>query len=84
LNKPTPKERLEHILKAITLTELFVENKSAQDFALGMELPSAVLYQFLIIGEAIRHVDNSILEQYNYPWLYPNLSEILLPMNTIK
>ena len=34
-------------------------------------LQSAVQYQFLIIGEAIRHTDDGILARYNYPWHIP-------------
>ena len=28
-------------------------------------------YQFLIIGEAIRYMDDDILAKYNYPWHVP-------------
>ncbi len=32
---------------------------------------SAVQYQFLIIGEAFRYIDDGILAKYNYPWHIP-------------
>ena len=31
-------------------------------------LHNAVMMQFIIIGEAIIHVENEKLEKYNYPW----------------
>ena len=31
----------------------------------------AVQYQFLVIGEAVRHIDTDILDKYNYPWHIP-------------
>ncbi len=69
--KPTPKERIEHILEAIQLIKEFVLNKSEQDFVDDVQLQSAVQFQFLIIGEAIKNVDDSILSKYNYPWHIP-------------
>ena len=71
MDKPTPKERVEHILKAINQIKEFISNTDAVDFEADVKLQSAVQYQFLIIGEAIRHIENSILEKYNYPWHIP-------------
>jgi len=31
----------------------------------------SVQYQFLVIGEAVSHLDKSILEKYDYPWHIP-------------
>jgi len=31
-------------------------------------LSSAVLFQFSVIGEAIIHIESSILDKYDYPW----------------
>lgn len=71
MDKPTPKERAEHILKAIECIRDFISNTDEVTFVVDIKLQSAVQYQFLIIGEAIRYIDNSILEKYNYPWHIP-------------
>lgn len=71
MDKPTPKERLEHIKSAILHIKTFVQDKSLEDFKLDIIRQDAVLYQFIIIGEAIRHVDNFILDKYSYPSYIP-------------
>jgi uncharacterized protein with HEPN domain len=68
MDKPTPKERLQHIKTAILKIKSLVVDKSRNDFAEDMLRQDAVMYQFIIIGEAIRHIDNSILDKYPYPW----------------
>ncbi len=71
MDKPTPKERAAHILEAIKLIKEFVTEMDEAAFSKDLKIQSAVQYQFLIIGEAIRHIDNAILEKYNYPWHIP-------------
>lgn len=71
MDKPTPKERAEHILNAIGLIRQFVAGVDEADFLNDLKVQSAVQYQFLIIGEAIRYIDDSILSRYNYPWHIP-------------
>jgi uncharacterized protein with HEPN domain len=71
MDKPTPKERLEHIRGAILRIRSYVIGKSVTDFLTDKVLQDAVLYQFIIIGEAISHVDNAILDKYPYPWHIP-------------
>jgi len=71
MDKPTPKERVESILNAIRLIRQFVEGEDEISFSKDIKLQSAVQYQFLIIGEAIRHIDDEILAKYNYPWHIP-------------
>jgi len=71
MDKPTPKERVEHILKCIRSIKAFAKGASQDMFVTDIKLQSAVLYQFLIIGEAIRHIDDSILNKYQYPWHIP-------------
>jgi uncharacterized protein with HEPN domain len=61
-------ERLRHILKAINDIEIFTQNVSENDFIKDGILSSAVLFQFSVIGEAIIHVESSILDKYKYPW----------------
>lgn len=71
MDKPTPKERVEHILNAINSIHEFVEGVDKDTFLTDNKVQSAVQYQFLIIGEAIRYIDKSILEKYQYPWHIP-------------
>ncbi len=71
MDKPTPKGRVEHILNAIQLIREFIEDIDEAEFLEDIKVQSAVQYQFLIIGEAIRHIDESILAKYNYPWHIP-------------
>ena len=71
MDKPTPKQRAEHILEAIKLIKEFVADMDETTFLNDIKIQSAVQYQFLIIGEAIRYIDNSILAKYIYPWHIP-------------
>lgn len=71
MDKPTPKQRTEHILEAIKLIKEFVADTDETTFLNDIKIQSAVQYQFLIIGEAIRYIDNSILAKYIYPWHIP-------------
>jgi len=71
MDKPTPRERLEHIKSAILHIKSFVKDQSLNDIMSDIIRQDAVLYQFIIIGEAIRHVDKSILDKYPYPWYIP-------------
>ncbi|MCA1759145.1 MAG: DUF86 domain-containing protein [Bacteroidales bacterium] len=61
-------ERLSHILKAINDIEIFTQNVSENEFLNDEILSSAVLFQFSVIGEAIIHVESSILDKFDYPW----------------
>jgi uncharacterized protein with HEPN domain len=71
MDKIALKERIIHIHKAILLIEQFVDNVSEPLFLEDIKLQSAVQYQFLIIGEAVKYIDISILERYPYPWHIP-------------
>lgn len=71
MDKPLPKERIEHILNAIRLIQQFVDGENESSFLKDVKIQSAVQYQFLIIGEAIKHIDQEILAKYNYPWHIP-------------
>jgi uncharacterized protein with HEPN domain len=71
MDKPTPKERLEHIRSAILRIKSFVKDKSLNGFMSDVLMQGAVLHQFIIIGEAIRHVDKTILDKYPYQWHIP-------------
>jgi len=71
MDKVALKERIIHIYNAIELIEKFVDGVSESTFLADIKLQSAVQYQFLIIGEAVKHIDISILEKYHYPWHIP-------------
>ncbi len=64
-------ERVIHIFNAIGLIENFVDEISEGIFLKDVKLQSAVQYQFLIIGEAVKYIDHTALEQYPYPWHIP-------------
>lgn len=71
MDKPTTKERAEHILEAIKLIKEFVAGIDENTFIKDIKVQSAVQYQFLIIGEAIRYIDDAILAKYRFPWHIP-------------
>ncbi len=71
MNKTSSKERLEHVKTAILYIQLFVKDQTVDDFLQDIKGQNAALYQFLVIGEAIKNVDNAILQKYQYPWHIP-------------
>jgi uncharacterized protein with HEPN domain len=62
------KQRLLHIEQAIADIEKFVTGETLETFCGNDMLHDAVMMQFIIIGEAIMHVENEKLEKYVYPW----------------
>jgi uncharacterized protein with HEPN domain len=60
--------RLRQIEQAITDIEKFVTGENLETFCRKDMLQNAVLMQFIIIGEAILHVENEKLGRYHYPW----------------
>ena len=60
--------RLQHILHAILTIESYVKDTDAKGFIENTLLHDAVLFQFTVIGEAIKHVDEHKLKSYPYPW----------------
>ncbi len=67
-NKKESYERLTHIQKAINEIETFTTNVNKNDFLIDKILSSAVLFQFSVIGEAVIHVETSLLDKYEYTW----------------
>lgn len=61
-------QRLQHIITSLEKLENFVKDKTRDSFCKDIMLQSAVMLQFIIIGEAIIHVEKTKLEKYNYPW----------------
>ena len=64
----TNKERLQHILEAISNINSFINGKSKESFLNNVILQNAILFQFAIIGEAVVHIDRDLLDKYPYPW----------------
>ena len=71
MDKPTPVERVEDVLNAITHIREFIRGATPEIFSNNIQLQSAVLFKFLLIGEAIRNIDDAILNKYQYPWHIP-------------
>ena len=61
-------QRLLHIEKSIETIEQYVKGETSDTFCNTALLHDAVLLQFVIIGEAIIHVENELLNKYDYPW----------------
>ena len=61
-------QRLQHIVGAIKKIENYTSSESIESYSKSDLIQNAVLFQFLIIGEAINHVETSKLEKYIYPW----------------
>jgi uncharacterized protein with HEPN domain len=61
-------KRLQHIEHAITDIEKYIANEDIHSFCKNDILHDTVMLQFIIIGESINHVENGMLEKYNYPW----------------
>jgi uncharacterized protein with HEPN domain len=68
---PTPAERVKDVLYAITHIREFIRGATPEIFANNIQLQSAVLFKFFVIGESIRKIDDSILNKYKYPWHIP-------------
>jgi len=68
---PTSADRVRHISEACKKILDFCKDISEQEFIEDTMLNSAVLYRFIIIGEAIRHVDTEVLKKYPYQWHLP-------------
>ena len=64
----TGKERLIHILEAIKEIETYTRNTTQEYFLNDSILINATLFQFAVIGEAVNHIENEILDKYEYPW----------------
>ena len=64
-------QRIRHILEAISMVEEFVRDIDQDEFERNNQTQSAVLYQFIIIGEAVSLLSREILEEYEYPWHKP-------------
>lgn len=77
MDKPTPKERLIHILEALEAIRAFMRDVNEEDFLADIKLQCAVQYQFLIVGEAIGQIDAVLLRNMIIRGIFPNRSAIL-------
>ena len=66
--KERNKERLLHIAEAIDKINAYTGNMSYTSFLEDSKCNEAVLFHLSVIGEAIVHIDEEVLEQYPYPW----------------
>lgn len=64
----TNRERLNHILESISTIEDFISEYTKSEFLSDRKIIDATLFQFAVIGEAIVHVDEDILDKYDFPW----------------
>ena len=60
--------RLLHIQEAIVTIEKFSTGETLQSFCENEMLNNAIMMQFIIIGEAIVHVETEKLDKYDFPW----------------
>ena len=60
--------RFLHVYRAIEEIEKYTKDVDLLEFENNEMLVSAVLFQFVVAGEAIRHIDDSVLSNHDYPW----------------
>ncbi len=68
MDKPTPRERVQHMRDAVTRIETYVQGMSLAQFEKSSLTQDAVISCFSQLGEAVRHVDLDILDRHPYPW----------------
>jgi uncharacterized protein with HEPN domain len=66
--KKFTKDRLEHIMQAIEEIDMNIKACTKRSFLENRLLIHAVLYQYAVIGEAVRKIDPDLLVKYDYPW----------------
>lgn len=62
------KQRLLHIKEACVKISKYVADIDKENFLVEPKVQDAILYQIIIIGEAVGHIDKELLEKYPYPW----------------
>lgn len=62
------KQRLLHVEEACQKIARYAAEVDKETFLSDTKVQDAVLYQLIIIGEAVVHIDKDILEKYPYPW----------------
>ena len=57
------------IAKAARLVQVFAEGKSKEDFLDDAKTQSSILYQLVVIGEAVKRLSDEFrVQQSNIPW----------------
>ena len=56
------------MLTAVQTIQKYSKATDKALFCTNSLIQDAILYQFTVIGEAIKHVDIKILDKYPYPW----------------
>ncbi len=62
------KQRIIHIIMACKTIADYACEVEKETFLADSKLQDAILYQLIIIGEAVVHIDNELLDKYPYPW----------------
>ena len=62
------RQRFLHISEACEKITQYVGGMENSVFLSDTKVQDAVLYQLIIIGEAVVHIDNDLLAKYTYPW----------------
>ena len=62
------KQRFIHIKDSCLQISQYVSGIKKADFLSDAKVQDAVLYQLIIIGEAVVHIDSDLLEKYPYSW----------------
>jgi len=62
------KFRALHILAACDSIIASTKGLNQDDFFANAEKVNSAIYQLIIIGEAVGHIDYDILDKYSYPW----------------
>ena len=81
MDKPTDRERVEHVLSSIKAIKSFVKGVKETEFVKDKVLQSAVQFQFLIIGEAVKNIDSELLKSTRFRGIFHAPFAILLFMN---
>lgn len=71
LGEKSDQYRLNHLMEAILALEEFVQDVTKEEFLNDKRIQSAVLYQFIIIGETVSSLSMAISENSDYPWHKP-------------
>lgn len=61
-------QRLLHIVEACQAIGKYAGGLSREVFLGDPKTRDAIIYQLIIIGEAVINTDNELLEKYDYPW----------------
>ena len=68
-NRSSPdKQRILHIREACIKITNYIADIDKEIFLADLKVQDAILYQIIIIGEAVGHIDKELLEKYPYPW----------------